>query len=46
MVLIADYRLVEQGGLFFRKSKCRKLLSDMRGAVNSARSAIANDDQC
>ena len=45
MVLLADYRLVEQGGLFFRKSKGSKRLPDMRGNADSARASAADDDK-
>ncbi|MCL2034177.1 MAG: hypothetical protein FWG94_05540 [Oscillospiraceae bacterium] len=45
MVLLSDYRLVEQGGLFFRKDKCRELLPGMFGGAFGAGLALAYGDQ-
>jgi hypothetical protein len=45
MVLIADYRLVEQGGVFFRKGKSRKQLPDMCISAFGEGSEIARDDR-
>ena len=45
MVMLSDYRLVEQGGLFFREGKCRKLLPDMRPSAVGAWVASAHDDR-
>ena len=42
MLMLADYRLVEQGGLFFRQNKRNKLLPDMRGAALSSRDTVAD----
>jgi hypothetical protein len=45
MVLLADYRLVEQGGLFFRKGKYRKLLPDMFCGAFGARATPSHGDR-
>lgn len=45
MIIIAEYRLVKQGGLFFRKGEGGELLPGMLGRADGARAADPNDDR-
>ena len=43
MIITRNYRLEEQGGIFFRADKRNGKVPDMRGKTDSARRAGASD---